>query len=178
MKHGHRWSAREAGAAWTTLDEDGRLAETWFDERSLVDAEIHDDGSFRILMGGLSDYVSSEGASRSAFFEVGLVAWAWRAVLLAQAVSEEMNYRGPWGFGLYVDGLKGNVSWAQENRSGSFRRQRYVYPLDTYKAVTMAHLVELEEHGDKVVDRLVRKLVHGFRNYDEVTGLIREGRRA
>ncbi|AXL10741.1 ATP-binding protein [Microbacterium foliorum] len=177
LQDGHRWVAREAGAAWTTLDEEGKLAESWFDERSLLDAEIHDDGSFRVLMGGLSDYVASEGTQRAVFFEVGLISWVWRAVLLAQAVSEEMDYRGPWGVGLYVDGLKGQVSWAVEERKGRFLRQRYVYPLDTYEAVTTTHLVELEGHGDDVVNRLVRKLIQGFRSYDEVTDLIRGGRR-
>jgi len=165
---------RESGGALTTLRAQDPILDPFGGESDLVDVEFHDDGSIRILMGRLTDFVADGNAELKVMFEIGLISWVRRALHLVREVSAVMDYRETWGFALHADGLEYSVSVAEQDRTRfSFGRDRHVYPLRSYTAMTEAHLAELESNGAGVVDRLVRKLLQGYRSYDRVTDLIR-----
>lgn len=168
------WAVRESGGALTTLRAQDPILDPFGGESDLVDVEFHDDGSIRILMGRLTDFVPDGDAELKVMFEIGLISWVWRALHLVREVSAVMDYRGSWGFALHADGLDDSAGFAEQNGTRFFfGRDRYLYPLKSYTAMTEAHLVELERNGAVVVDRLVRKLLQGYRSYDRVTDLIR-----
>lgn len=168
------WAVRESGGALTTLRAQDPILDPFGGENDLVDVEFQDDGSIRILMGRLTDFVAEGSADLKVMFEVGLIAWVRRALLLVREVSAVMDYRGSWGFAIHADGLEGSAGFAEQDGTRFFfGRDRYLYPLGSYTAMTEAHLVELEQNGADVVDRLVRKLLQGYRSYDRVMDLIR-----
>lgn len=168
------WVVRKGGGALTTLGADKPMLDSFVSEDDLVDVEFHDDGSIRILMGRLTDYVAHDSPGLRVLFEVGFIAWVWRALLLVREVSTVMDYRGSWGFAVHADGLEGSTGFVGlDHNPFSFGRDRQLYPLATYSAMTEAHLVELEKNSADVVDRLVRKLLLDYRTYDRTTDLIR-----
>lgn len=163
---GRHWVRRSEGSAFTTLSGGRPALPDDQGENQLLDFELHDNGGARILMGRLVDS-SRDGRERAIVLDGAAIGYAYRVVRVAHFVSEDIGYRGAWGFGIRGDGLAGAVSNAViAQRDRFFSTDAHPYETDQYEAVTVAYTQEIQDSPAAVVDRLVARLLHGLGSYD------------
>lgn len=160
----HRWVRRSEGGAMSSLEPGVPTIAADQREQSLLDVELRDNGGFRIVMGRLS--VVSEQRKDRRLFDVGAVAYAWRAAILARLIAEQIGYRGAWGFGVHGDLLADASSFARQNTDRWFSDDGDPYSTDEYTEITTASLSEIEDAPSAIVNRLVGRLLHAVGSYD------------
>jgi hypothetical protein len=172
---GRHWVRRSEGSAFTTLSPGRPVLPDDQGENYLLDFELHDNGGARILMGRLVD-TSRDGSERTIALDGAALGYAFRIVRVAQFVSEEIGYRGAWGFGIRGDGLAGAVSNAViAQRDYFFASDADPYETDQYEAVTTAHAQEIQDSPATIADRLVARLLHGLGSYDVLRAYVDGG---
>ncbi|WP_341955944.1 ATP-binding protein [Microbacterium sp. LWH13-1.2] len=154
------WNRRADGSAWTNLTPGRPELVDGTEERDIVDLEFHDTGGFRIMLGRAIDFLSSGGGHVAVVNDDGIVAYCWRAMLLAQQISVATGYRGLWGFGVHADGLQDKFS--QRIAHTRYHGESSPYERLDYSMTTTAHLFEIEQNPWAVVDRLVGRLLHSL----------------
>lgn len=164
IRSAHNWVKRRDGSAFTSLKPGVPQLQADAREESLVDFELRDDGSFGVLMGRLTDVLTSRGET-PVVFDFPAVGYAWQSVRVAQWISEHVGYRGGWGFGFRVDGMAGQLSFHLLN-NGNIFQQVHPYSASDYMATTSASLTEIEIAPHAVVDRLVAGFLHGLGSHD------------
>lgn len=157
---------RAKGVALTNLAEGRKTPTDDFLAEVASDVEIQTTGAIRGVMSRLT-YVEDhprvpEGTKR--VFESLPVAWSHRLVAWAGALGEQLDYRGPWGFGVHLYGLEG-VSASHRDERGMrifSSRSLPVYEAATFQSTTTASFQEILDDPLGIVDRLIGDFVHSL----------------
>lgn len=152
---------RAKGIALTNL-ANGRVPHQWMSGEDPTDIELQVSGSVRVLVSRLSYTANAPRIAGEVPFLIDdlPVAWAFRIIGYAARLAEVLPYRGPWGFGIGLDGLDGLRAHTGNSRFNSY--QLPVYDEETYEAVTLANSTEIVEAPHQIAERLVGDLVHAF----------------
>jgi hypothetical protein len=87
-------------------------------------------------------------------------------VRLAAVLSERYSFAGAWRFGLVVIGLRGAISYALANTMrGALEERGPIFTDEVYERATTASLLELSQFPEKVVSRLVSKLLRSLNSH-------------
>ena len=86
---------------------------------------------------------------------------------LAGVLSERYGFAGAWRFGLIVIGLRGAISGAlAHTQVGTWEERGPAFTdHDAYERATDASLLELVQSPEKVVSRLVSKLLRSLNSH-------------
>lgn len=127
-----------------------------FFEPGMVDGEVAEDGSIRIILGRLTD------SQREVDVILHPLAFAWttRMVLWARDVSIRTDYRGSWDFGILGTRLRGKVPFKDSDTWPSSRDSQY--DLDEFSATTRADRSEIEEIPRQIAYRVMGGLLRGL----------------
>jgi hypothetical protein len=129
-------------------------------ENDLLDIEFHEDGGIRVLMGRMTTFWGPADAEGVICDQLA-VAYPRRLVAWAARLGEACSYRGAWVLGVHADRLRGLMSSAFVN--DPYGGLGAVHSDDnTYREVTTAQHLELEEAPAQVAERLVGRLVRGL----------------
>jgi hypothetical protein len=125
------------------------------DDGSLLDIELRDDGGIRVLVGRAT---FQRSANDPEYILDGLaVAYARRLVAWATAIGDRTGWRGSWMLGVHCDRLRGRTSAAHANSIRMFGAT--AYDELTFREVTRASHLEMQEHPNVVARRLIGRLV-------------------
>ncbi|KJL30219.1 helix-turn-helix domain-containing protein [Microbacterium oxydans] len=157
---------RAKGVALTSLAEGRKTPTEGFLAEVAADIEVQTTGAIRGVMSRLT-YLEEhprvpEGTKR--VFESLPIAWSHRLVAWAGALGEQLEYRGPWGFGVHLYGLEGASAGPQDERGMHILSSRSlpVYEAATFQAATAASFQEIRDEPLKVVDRLIGDFIHSL----------------
>lgn len=157
---------RAKGVAFTNLAEGRKTPSDNFLAEVASDVEIQTTGAIRGVMSRLT-YLEEhprvpERTKR--VFESLPIAWSHRLVAWAGALGEQLEYRGPWGFGVHLYGLEGATAGPQDERGMRLLSSRSlpVYEAATYQSTTTATFQEIRNEPLAVVDRLIGDFIHSL----------------
>lgn len=135
-----------------SMGTDGRVTEQG-NESGLLDFEVTEDGEVRLYCGRGTDAAGRE--QTKVCLEVVVGGLAKRLVLIASELSAQCGFEGTWEFDFAITGLSGAVShtvWMD------FRSEATPYSGDVYREAASATTIEMRDHLDDVVLRLVGRL--------------------
>lgn len=128
------------------------------DNGTLLEVELRDDGGVRVFVGHGTTEVGETPAQRSQCILDGLaVAYAKRLIDWAVAIGVRTGWRGSWILGVHSDRLQYRTSFAHLNGFGSFTAP--AYDEATYREITTASHLEMEQRPNTVARRLAGRLV-------------------
>lgn len=157
---------RAKGVAFTNLAEGRKTPSEQFFAVDATDVEVQTSGAIRGLMSRLTYHESHPrvAAGTKRVLESLPVAWSHRLVGWAGALGEQLEYRGPWGFGVHLYGLEGATAVPQDERGMRLLSSRSlpVYEAATYQSTTTASFQEIHDDPLGVVDRLIGDFIHSL----------------
>lgn len=157
---------RSKGIALTSLADGRKSPPEDFLAETATDIEVQTSGAIRGLMSRLTYREEHprvpEGTKR--VIESLPIAWSHRLVAWAGALGKELEYRGPWGFGVHLYGLEGVSAGPQDERGRSILTSRSlpVYEAASFQSTTTASFQEVHDAPHAIVDRLVGDFVHSL----------------
>lgn len=169
-----RVERRARGIAATSLAQ-GRKTDPQSLADGALDIEVWVSGGIRAMVSEVTYHQDHprlpEGITH--VVEDAVVAWTHRLVGWAKALSDEIEYRGPWGFGVLIVGLAGAraLPTAYERRLGlpSMDGSLPIYDAGEHEAVATATYQEMELTPSSLVDRLVGDVIHALGVADRYT---------
>lgn len=154
-----RTEVRARGIARTTMLGGGRTsAANQLDDNYILDLEVQEDGSIRILLGGTIHDVVSAGQPLTVISEGNPIGWAYRLMAYAENLAKRIAYTGPWALAIHLGGLKGISSTYSTTSLHSLPK----YSEPTYENVVVANHGELEDHKAELAERLLGRFVAGL----------------
>lgn len=136
------------------------------DEERMLDVEFRQDGGVRLLAGRLTSIVGTRAHDDPtpyfAILEVHAVAYSFRLVHWALAVSERTGYRGAWAFGIHGTGMRALLSYVHVQERGFGAVNGHPFDAETYRETTTATHVEMLERPHAVAERLVGRLTRAL----------------
>lgn len=154
--------AADGWSAHSSYLQPGRQPSPEADEDDYFEVELHENGAIRLYCSRASvSHAHRDGPGRVAF-ETLIGGLTYRAVLIAEVISDACGHYGSWDLGLAVTNLKGAISWkATQSLSG------YGVPFSSDEYLEVAGATA-DEIGASPVDvtqrlfgRLNRALNHG-----------------
>lgn len=158
-------SARRArGIALTSLADGRKTPQESYLAETATDIEVQTSGAIRGLMSRLTYREEHprvpEGTKR--VIESLPIAWSHRLVTWAGALGDQLEYRGPWAFGVHLYGLEGVSAAPQDGRSILTSRSLPVYEAASFQSTTTASFREVQNDPHAIVDRLIGDFVHSL----------------
>ena len=134
-------------------------------EARMLDIELGEDGSVRVLVGRMTDTIESQSQEQpiDLIFDGLAVAYSIRLVHWTRTLGERTGYFGSWTFGIAATNLDGLQSALSYN---NFRGTWPHYDQPTFRETTFASHTEMRERPHDIVERIVGPLVRGLGSYE------------
>lgn len=132
------------------------------DDGYLSDVEFRVDGGIRFLSDRVILDSRQEGQVQQVLYDELIVHSVLRVLHWSNGVSSHCNYRGQWLFGLHIDRMRGLPA-----RGDSYNWPRPHYDEETYREVTTAATLELEQDLAAIARRLFGRLLDGLGRHNQ-----------
>lgn len=131
-------------------------------DESVVELQLFEDGSLRLLMTrlsfGTSEPYSLPGDEEQVLFDAAPVVLTRQILELLLRISDEVGYHGNWSVAVGATRLRGRRRWSGRSVFASNHR----YSADTYEESTGTTLAELNEAQGAVTRRLLGPLLRSL----------------
>ena len=138
----------------------GRTMNPHVDERHALDIEFREDGGIRALFCNTRISVNVEAQILPAILERSVGNYAYRLASWAGNYAERIHYRGQWGLGFCLRGIRGHVN--SVDQPFATLEDKTAYDADEYREMVTVTHDQLQEGAGKVASSLVERLFHAI----------------